>query len=55
MADTPEEKDVIQRDLDRLERWVHGNLVMFQKAKCKALHLRQGNPMHKYRLGLRTD
>ncbi|GAB0179461.1 cAMP-dependent protein kinase inhibitor alpha [Grus japonensis] len=36
--------DAIQRDLDRLERWVHVNLMKITNAKCKDLHMVQGNP-----------
>ncbi|KAK4829105.1 hypothetical protein QYF61_002143 [Mycteria americana] len=43
-------RGAIQRDLDRLEKWVHGNLIKFNTAKCKVLHLGQSSPQYQYRL-----
>jgi len=51
VVDTLEGRDAIERDLDRLERWACVNCMKFSKAKCKVLHMAQGNPKYKYRLG----
>jgi len=51
VVDMLEGRDVIQRDLDRLGRWACVNRMKFNKAKCKVLHVGQGNPKRKYRLG----
>ncbi|KAK4810876.1 hypothetical protein QYF61_013284 [Mycteria americana] len=46
VADTPESCAAIQRDLNRLEKW-----LQFNKGKCKVQHLGRNNSMHQYMLG----
>ncbi|PKU42162.1 hypothetical protein llap_7536 [Limosa lapponica baueri] len=51
VLNTLEGQDAIQRDLGRLEKWAWANLIRFNKAKCKVLHMDWSNPKHKYRVG----
>jgi len=45
------ERDAVQGDLDKLEKWAHVYLLKFNGAKCKVLHLARGNPQCQYSLG----
>ena len=50
-VDTKERRDAIQRHLDKIKKWVHENLMIFNKAMCKVLHLNHDNLRYAYRLG----
>ena len=49
-VDVAEGEDAIQRDLDQHKRWARVNIMRFNTAKCKVLHLSRRNPRHLYGL-----
>lgn len=40
----------MHRDLGKLEKWACANLMKFNMAKHKVLHVGQSNPRHKHRV-----
>ncbi|XP_059579843.1 carboxypeptidase Q isoform X8 [Alligator mississippiensis] len=53
-ASAPEDRLVIQADLDRLQKWADINLMTFNIGKCKVLHFGGKNLQHAYRLDSAT-
>lgn len=45
-------RDAISRDLNRLEKWARVNLIKFNMAKAKDLHMGWGNPQYRDRQGM---
>lgn len=50
-VDSLKGRDAIQGDFDRVEKWVHVNLMKISEVMSKALFLDQYNHQHQYRLG----
>uniref|UniRef100_A0A8C3H5J2 Protocadherin-16 n=1 Tax=Chrysemys picta bellii TaxID=8478 RepID=A0A8C3H5J2_CHRPI len=51
IATALENRVIIQKDLDKLEKWSEVNRMKFNKDKCKVLHLGRNNQFHTYRMG----
>ncbi|XP_077175237.1 NIF3-like protein 1 isoform X2 [Paroedura picta] len=51
LANTPEDRDRVQQDLNTMEKWANENKMQFNKDKCKVLHLGQKNEKHAYWMG----
>ena len=51
IANTLEDRNKLQSDLDRLERWAENNRMKFNRDKCQVLHLGKRNQMHNYKMG----
>lgn len=49
-VDTLEERDTMQRNLDRLGRWAYARLMKFNKGKYNVLYQGLGNAKHIYRM-----
>lgn len=46
----PKRQDAIQRNLDRLEKWVQENIMRFSRLKCRSCRWVTATPHCKYKL-----
>ena len=44
------DSDILQDDIDKLEKWCRDWLMLFNVSKCKVMHLGYNNPNHTYNL-----
>ena len=51
IANTLEDRNKIQNDIDRIEHWAESNRMKFSRDKCKVLHLRKRKQLHSYKMG----
>ena len=54
-ANSQEKVDNLQNAIDELYQWTQKWLLMFNKEKCKILHLGKNNSKHEYFVGLNND
>lgn len=51
VANTKQDRDRIQKDLDKLQQWAETNRMVFNREKCKILHLGKNNENSTYKMG----
>ena len=47
----PNDRAILQKDLDKLHEWSNRWLLHFNKKKCKVMHIGRSNTGHQYHLG----
>ena len=50
IAETLEDRNKIQNDLDRMEHWAESNRMKFNRDNCKVPHLGKRNQLHSYKM-----